>query len=157
MIVLSWNCRGLGYPSAVPSLRDRIRNHKPDIVFICETLCHANKIEEVRRIVGYEACFAVDREGRSGGLAMLWKNNNICEIQNYSRSFINVIVKANDHNQEWRLTGFYGIPQREQRRESWNILRMLYQQSTLPWCIVGDFNDVLSNCNNPFFKGQKRH
>ncbi|PNX71291.1 hypothetical protein L195_g027166, partial [Trifolium pratense] len=54
-------------------------------------------------------------------------------------------VKANEHNQEWRLTGFYGIPHREQRRESWDSLRTLSQQSTLPWCIVGDFNDIFSN------------
>jgi len=100
MIVLSWNCRGLGHPDAVPSLRDLIRHHKPDIIFLCETLCHANKIEEIRQSVGYEACFSVDREGRSGGLSLLWKKERFFEIQKYSRNFINVIVKEEVTNQE---------------------------------------------------------
>jgi exonuclease III len=144
MIILSWNCRGLGHLSAVPSLRDLIRLHKPDIIFLCETLCHANKVEELRRNINFDSCFAVDREGRGGGLALMWKQEKSCEIQNYSKNFINVIIKDNLRQNEWRLTGFYGIPQRGQRRESWNILRMLSQQSHLPWCIIGDFNDILT-------------
>lgn len=144
MILLSWNCRGLGHPRAVPSLRDLVRSHKPDIIFLCETLCNENKVQEVRRVLGFEGCFVVDKQGRSGGLALLWRKNSLCEVQNYSQNFINTIVRE-DSQQEWRLTGFYGIPQRERRRESWNLLRTLASQSTLPWCIVGDFNDLLSH------------
>jgi len=55
MIILSWNCRGLGEPRTVPALCDLIRIHKPDIIFLSETLCHANKIVEVRRMVRYES------------------------------------------------------------------------------------------------------
>ena len=75
----------------------------------------------------------------------MWKHSRFCEIQNYSRNFINIIIKEDDSTQDWRLTGFYGIPQRGQRRESWNILTTLSQQSNLPWCIVGGFNDILTN------------
>ncbi|GAU36460.1 hypothetical protein TSUD_166260 [Trifolium subterraneum] len=45
----------------------------------------------------------------------------------------------------WRLTGFYGYPENERRRDSWDLLRTLSQDNTLPWCIMGDFNDILSN------------
>lgn len=37
MIVLSWNCRGLGYPQSVPALRELVKAHKPDVVFLFET------------------------------------------------------------------------------------------------------------------------
>lgn len=43
MIVLSWNCRGLGNLSAIPSLKDLTRSHKPDVIFLCETLVHGKK------------------------------------------------------------------------------------------------------------------
>ncbi|PNX88188.1 hypothetical protein L195_g044290, partial [Trifolium pratense] len=45
----------------------------------------------------------------------------------------------------WRLTGFYGFPEGGRRRDSWNFLRHLASTSQLPWCIIGDFNDILSS------------
>lgn len=41
--------------------------------------------------------------------------------------------------------GFYGYPDSERRRDSWDLLRTLAQDNNLPWCIVGDSNDILSN------------
>ncbi|CAH9143861.1 unnamed protein product, partial [Cuscuta epithymum] len=143
MILLSWNCWGLGHPSAVPALRDLVRRHKPDIIFLCETLCYSTRVEEVRRLIGFEACFSVDKEGKSGGLAILWRVASMVDLVNYSKNFINVLIKE-DGSDPWRLTGFYGVPDRSRRRESWEILRSLASLSTLPWCIVGDFNDILT-------------
>lgn len=37
------------------------------MVFLCETLVHANKIEEIRIRLGFDASFVVDNIGRSGG------------------------------------------------------------------------------------------
>jgi hypothetical protein len=33
MIVLSWNCRGLSNPSAIPNMKGLAQGHKPDIIF----------------------------------------------------------------------------------------------------------------------------
>ncbi|MCH82709.1 endonuclease/exonuclease/phosphatase family protein [Trifolium medium] len=46
---------------------------------------------------------------------------------------------------KWRLTGFYGYPDSGRRQDSWDLLRTLAQDNSLPWCIMGDFNDLLSN------------
>jgi exonuclease III len=78
MSILSWNCRGLGNPSAIPTLKDLVRTYQPDAMFLCETLVHANKITEIKNKLGFDAAFAVDRIGRSGGLALLWKNKINC-------------------------------------------------------------------------------
>ncbi|KAJ8761656.1 hypothetical protein K2173_004432 [Erythroxylum novogranatense] len=43
---------------------------------------------------------------------------------------------------QWRLTGFYGFPERTRRRASWNLLRALAARSQLPWLCCGDFNDI---------------
>ncbi|KAL8094908.1 hypothetical protein AgCh_036425 [Apium graveolens] len=42
----------------------------------------------------------------------------------------------------WRYTGYYGCLERGRRRFSWEILSGLAGNSTLPWCILGDFNDM---------------
>lgn len=40
-----------------------------------------------------------------------------------------------------RLTGFYGEPKWEDRSLTWNY--NLYLQASLPWVVIGDFNEIL--------------
>ena len=54
MIVISWNCQGLGDPRAVRALGEIIHSRHPDVVFPCETLVHADKIEEIRSRFTFE-------------------------------------------------------------------------------------------------------
>ncbi|XVF39981.1 hypothetical protein PTKIN_Ptkin01aG0076500 [Pterospermum kingtungense] len=44
----------------------------------------------------------------------------------------------------WRLVSFYGFSERSRRRDSWNFIKRLYSSSSLPWVLIGDFNDLLS-------------
>ncbi|XP_058761720.1 uncharacterized protein LOC131635127 [Vicia villosa] len=146
MKILSWNCRGLSSPRAIPNLKKLAQRYQPDIIFLSETLAKSRKLESIRILLKYEACLAVDVEGRSGGLAVLWKHNSTCSIVNYSRNFINLHVKE-DNKEEWRLTCYYGYPERSRRRLAWELLRELHGSSNLPWCIIGDFNDLLSQAD----------
>lgn len=91
---------------------------------------------------GFAQYFSVDRVGRSGGLAIFWKQHVACEIMNYSRNHIDVLFLDNDIA-SWRLTCFYGYPERSRRSLSWDLIRSLTSSSQLPWCIYGDFNDLL--------------
>ena len=43
----------------------------------------------------------------------------------------------------WRLSGFYGYLGWNRCRESWQLMCSLLDKSTLPWIILGDFNDLL--------------
>jgi exonuclease III len=142
MSVISWNCRGLGSLSAIPNLKFLVRYYKPDALFLSETLVFRNKIEEFRCILGFENCFAVDRQGRGGGLALFWRNSLKCSITNFSQNHINVEVDDGSRG-KWQLTGYYGFPESRRRRDSWNFIRQLANNNSLPWCIIGDFNDIL--------------
>lgn len=42
----------------------------------------------------------------------------------------------------WRLTGLYGEPDRMQRHKMWDLLRTLARDANLPWCVIGDLNNV---------------
>ncbi|XP_058776514.1 uncharacterized protein LOC131650817 [Vicia villosa] len=79
----------------------------------------------------------------SGGIAVLWKNSSKCSVLNFNRNFINILVQDGVKG-DWRLTCYYGYPERARRRQAWALLRELHVMSTLPWCIIGDFNDLLS-------------
>jgi hypothetical protein len=100
-------------------------------------------MERIRVSLNYNSCLAVDVEGRSGGLAVMWRDTISCRVMNYSRNFVNLIVKEKEED-EWRLTCYYGYPERGRRRQAWDLIRELRDMSDLPWCIIGDFNDLLT-------------
>lgn len=74
-----------------------------------ETLAKARKMEQIRVALKYDACLMVDVKGRSGRLAVLWKNQIKCSVLNFSRNFVNLMVE-DERNEQWRLTCYYGYP-----------------------------------------------
>uniref|UniRef100_A0A803NWE1 Endonuclease/exonuclease/phosphatase domain-containing protein n=1 Tax=Cannabis sativa TaxID=3483 RepID=A0A803NWE1_CANSA len=143
MNVLSWNCRGLGNQRAFQFLKETVTQKQPNFVFLCETKSNKARVEFVGRGLGYEGVFIVEAQGRSGGLALLWKNEKDGRIIGFSQSHIDFMVEV-EGNPKWRLTGVYGEPQRQQRMDTWNLLRSLVNNSNAPWCVIGDLNNVLS-------------
>lgn len=146
MNLLSWNCRGLGNPRTVRVLGDLLRTRKPDFLFLSETFSIASKIENIRVHFGFAQCFSVDRVGHSGGLAIFWKQHVDCEVMSFSQNHIDVCFLVNN-NPSWCLSCFYGFPERARRKGSWDFIRLLGSKSQLPWCIFGDFNDLLHPSN----------
>jgi exonuclease III len=51
MKILSWNCRGLGKPSAVRDLRQLIKTHQPDLIFLSETKLQKSDFLETNLLV----------------------------------------------------------------------------------------------------------
>lgn len=84
----------------------------------------------------------VDCQGQGGGLALLWKNKNEVVVDSFSTNHIDIRVSI----QGWscfRLTGIYGESNRARRRSTWNLIRNLSRDNNLPWCLIGDMNNVL--------------
>ena len=138
----AWNCRGVGCPSTIPDLKYLVRHFNPDLLSLSETLAHRNKIEELRYLLGYDACFHVDRTGRGGGLALFWRNSLNCQLVDFSNNHITVEIVITVLG-TCRLTGYYDYPNGGRRTVAWNFLRQLSNQFTGLWCIFGDFNDIL--------------
>lgn len=49
MSCLSWNCRGVAFPWAIPTLSNIIRDKKPVFVFLIETICDVEKCDEIKK------------------------------------------------------------------------------------------------------------
>lgn len=142
MSIIAWNYRGLGNPRTVRFLKEITNQFKPSFIFLSETLSIRNKVEVVCKELNFAGCSSVDAAGHSGGVALLWRNEGGCTVTEINKHFIDFEVE-NAQIGRWRYTGFYGCPERGRRRESWSLLRYLAGKSTLPWCIIGDFNDLL--------------
>lgn len=101
-------------------------------------------MEWIRNLLGYEGMVVVESQGRSGGLALMWKEENQASLRSRSNNHIDVETKVNGMS-PWRLTGLYGEPNRNHRRKTWDLLRNLARDSNLPWCTIGDLNNTLSH------------
>ena len=100
-------------------------------------------MKKVKLKLGFVNGFYVQRQGRGGGLAMFWRKEVNLEIKSYLKYHIDVVVTEEASGFKWRLTGFYGHPKTQRRKESWRFLNTLKSQFRLPWLCFGDFNEIL--------------
>uniref|UniRef100_A0A803PBV4 Reverse transcriptase domain-containing protein n=1 Tax=Cannabis sativa TaxID=3483 RepID=A0A803PBV4_CANSA len=91
--------------------------------------------------LGFEACFSVDPVGRKGGLALFWKVKEEASLLGYSNNHIDVEI-SQEETTKWRLTGLYGEPNCSLRHQTWTLIRTLRRNSPLPWCVIGDINNI---------------
>jgi hypothetical protein len=84
MSALSSNCQGLGNPQTVRDRYLMVNEKRPTLVFLMETKMMNNKICFLKNKLGFDGMFVVDCVGRSGGLALFWKEEAHVTIQNYS-------------------------------------------------------------------------
>jgi len=110
MIVLCWNCWGLGNLQPVRILHRLVRVKKPSLVFSMATKFRRSKMEAIKSRLGFEGLFVVDCHGRSGGLGLMWNRGAHVSIQNYSRGHISVVVQSRGAGKEWEFMDFYGNP-----------------------------------------------
>ncbi|XVE95720.1 hypothetical protein REPUB_Repub02eG0123500 [Reevesia pubescens] len=91
----------------------------------------------------FEKLFVVDCNGRSGGLAVLWKDTIDVSLQTYSQWHIDLEIRPEGNLDVYRFTGFYENLKTSQRKLSWNLLKHLHSLSDKPWICGGDFNEIL--------------
>ena len=48
-----------------------------------------------------------------------------------------------ENGKNWRATGFYGHPDARMRFSSWELIKTLHAQASLPLVIFGDFNEIV--------------
>ncbi len=142
MNCLFWNCCGLGNPCTVQELAQLARAQDPTVVFLIETWQDEGLLERLRCYLHFDNKFVVKSRHKGGGLCLFWKGSVNARIQSFSDSHIDVIINET-LSDAWRLTGFYGAPETHRCEESWDLLRRLKTQSTLPWVCMGDFNEIL--------------
>ena len=144
MSVLSQNYRGLGNPRTVNALERIWKKEAPICVFLMEKKISTDQLSAKKQNWDYNQGLMVSSDGRSGGLALMWKSDTKVHVKNFSRCFIDAHMFCETTGLCWRLTGFYGHHETSKREETWTLLRSLGQSNHLPWLCVGDFNEITS-------------
>jgi hypothetical protein len=84
---------------------------------------------------------AVSCQGRSGGLALWWREGVEVSVRPWCQYYIDAKICLD--GKTWRFTGIYGEPRADLRSKTWEALRYLKSQDDLPWLCAGDFNEIL--------------
>ncbi|KAL5545865.1 hypothetical protein UlMin_005552 [Ulmus minor] len=127
MIVLAWNCRGFGQPSAIRELIALVRDSNPDILMLMETKLLESDMKSRLRSVRFVKFVYVPLVGLSGGLCIAWRDHVDMEPVSISRNLISYLVFSNPLSSPWLLSTIYGPMDRFNGG----------------WLIMGDFNGVL--------------
>ena len=64
----------------------------PKIAFLMETKVGIRKMERFRTRIGLPNGIIIPSNGRSGGIALLWKKDLDVELKSYTRNHIDVVV-----------------------------------------------------------------
>ncbi|KAG8503158.1 hypothetical protein CXB51_000959 [Gossypium anomalum] len=128
----------------IRELKQLIVANDPDIIFLCEIKANINKFVSIRSRCRMEGCLAVNAIGKSGGLAIMWKEGIKVEIKNYSNNHIDSLIHL-ENDKVVRFTDYRGIFQCDSRQvekegegENKKILWMIFEQLWMSFPLEGD-------------------
>ena len=142
MNLLSWNCWRLRNLRTVNALTKVVNKEEPIIVFLMETKLKKDWLDLIKEKCKIKNCFVVPSIGNSGGLVLLWKEDLRVDVKNFSQNHIDAWVDGGEIGW-WHFKGFYGHSDTAKRHESWAKLKQLKCMSSLPWLVIGDFNEII--------------
>lgn len=142
MIVLAWNCRGLGALPAIRTLTEVVKRKNYIVVFLVETKASIDRMKGFQNKLGFTKGIIIPSDDRSDGLALLWTEGMYICFKSCSHSHIDGVVHGEGSGGPWRVIGFYGHLDIGKRYISWQLLETLNAQCSLPWLVCGDFNEI---------------
>ena len=96
MRILCWNCQGLGNPWIGRSLHNLVREQVPTVCFLMETRLDKEGFENLYGDLQFWNKIIVKQPNVGGGLALLWKNDAVMDLINYSSNHILMKVTEKD-------------------------------------------------------------
>lgn len=84
MKFLCWNTLGFDNPQGVRTLHDLLAKEDPNLVFLQETKVRTSLFSSSKFNFNFTNRLAIDCVGRSGSLAILWKNDINFKVVKYS-------------------------------------------------------------------------
>ena len=145
--IMTWNVRGVNDPDRRKIIRNFIRYQRVDLVCLQET-----KIQEmtasVARSLGvgrFSDWRALNAEGSAGRILLLW-DKRIMELvdSEFGLFSISCLFKMVEGGFLWTFLGVYGPVEMKFKEVFWEDLGSIRGWWDGPWCLGGDFNEILS-------------
>ena len=143
MTMMYWNARGLARSSFKPNLLHLIAHNKPDILVLVETKVSRSHTADIVGSLPYDSWFLVEPVGFAGGILILWDPARVSlHVINSNAQGVHALVEVNTNN--FFLSTIYANTKFRIRKNLWNDLIDVAHNIDMPWLVIGDFNEVLS-------------
>ena len=139
---LYWNVYGLGNLQAIRELEVVTWAQDPTALFLAETWVEEVRLRRLCDELKLDHCWIGPSAGKTGCLALLWKNSVKIEVVSSSPNHIDAII-GETLDDQWRFTGVYGFSDKTLKYETRSLLRDLHRRFSLPWMCARDFNEIL--------------
>lgn len=147
MKIVSWNARGLNSQAKQRLLKRKFQKEKPDIMFIQETKCDINHMENISKRLGKPIEFIeVASQGWEGGIATLWDTRVVGIFSmEATRSFVATEVQMIGNSETYLCINVCG-PQRLEDKFSFlsSLMSLKLRHPTSKIIMGGDFNMITS-------------
>ena len=145
--ILSWKVKGVNDPVKRSVIKSFLRSNRVDLICLQETKVQQMNIGMVRSLgVGrYLNWIALDAEGSVGGILLLWDKRRISFEDAVAGSFsVSCLFRMAEDGFQWVFSGVYGPIEKRLRESFWEELGSISGLWDNPWCVGGDFNEILS-------------
>lgn len=117
---------------------------KPFIIVLLEMHISDSRADEVCQKIGFQKWHIVEAQGFQGGIWILWnEHENHLTLVHSHYQFVTLEVKGKGLRL-WLFKAVYASPQPHAREELWAELTNVAGNTTMPWLLVGDFNETKS-------------
>ena len=124
---------------------DLVNWHMPLIMVITETRMSGAQAEEIIESLPFDGVVVVDTIGFAGGIWLLWCSDLVqVDVLASTKQEIHALIQVRSQNFNWIISAIYASPRFVERCLLWDNLKMLASLHNLPWALMGDFNEVLS-------------
>jgi len=108
-----------------------------------ETLVNKKNILDILPKIGFDHFDYVEPVNHSGGLAVLWDNGIIhASVLSKEQRAIHMLVYDTTKHCSSIISGVYAPAQPQDKECFWIHLVQLNNVIDLPWCIIGDLNEL---------------
>ena len=144
MKIICWNVQG----TKKSQLRHKVgfnRTIKPDILILLETLVNGQNTDLIINQLGYRYSSTIPPINHMGAFGSSGMNENVdVSIIAKETRIMHCLVHDKLNAKECLLSAVYASARENQKDTFWEHLYHLHNSIDKPWCIMGDFNEMLN-------------
>ncbi|XP_075674809.1 uncharacterized protein LOC142644001 [Castanea sativa] len=113
-------------------------------MIVIETKVSVLQAKDITDRLLFDGAIHANNIGFTGGLWLLWDSAQVeVNVLSSIEQEIHAIVKDLSLNASWMLSVVYASPRYAEKRLLWDNLTTIAGLHSLPWVIVGNFNEIL--------------
>lgn len=86
---------------------------------------------------------SLSSDGNSGGMGFWWNDLNVNPVA-YSKNYFMAEVRDQSDTPLWMVVGIYWWPEHSNKHLTWQLMRNMKSQCSLPMVFFRDFNEICS-------------